>query len=191
MTAEPAERRSVAASPLARPWLAAAAAAVTVWCALLGFRTAAGLPDAWAAARRGLGEPAALRIERASGISPALAAAIRAALPEDGRLVVYSPYGGQPFELDGGDPRGEPARLVRGLFERVKNLLYPRPRDVRFARDAGELRNHVDPALAGRLCVIDGTQEPVELAVGGAYELLFEEPGRIPRLRLWRLRRPS
>ncbi|MCA8976866.1 MAG: hypothetical protein KDC98_19240 [Planctomycetes bacterium] len=140
------------------------------------------------AVQRALTEPAVRRIERAIGVSPTLAAAIRAAVPEHGRLVLYSPYGGAAFELDAGDPRGEPARQVRTLFERVKNLLYPRPRDVAFARDADELRAKIAPTSPGRLVVLDGTQGPEPLTVGGDYELLHREALGGGQMRLWRLR---
>ena len=170
-------------------WLTIGGLVVLVWAVSLGWRALAAGPDIASVAWRALVTPAAQRIERSSGISSQLVAAIRAAMPADGRLVLYSPYGGKEFELDGADPRGEPARQVRVLFERVKNLLYPTPRDVRFARDAGELLLHIDPVLAGRLLVVDGTQGPGELAVGGRYDLVFEVPGRIPQLRVWRLRR--
>ena len=130
------------------------------------------------------------RIARASGIGANLATAIREAVPADGRLVLYSPYGGAEFELDADDPRGDPARLVRTLFERAKNLLYPNPIDVHFARDAVELLDKIDVDLAGRLVVLDGTQGPDRLTVGGDYELLHEEAiGAAGRLRLWRLSR--
>ncbi len=133
-------------------------------------------------------ESPAVRIQRASGLSPEFLAAIRAAMPAGGRLVLYSPYGGREFELDGSDPRGEPARQVRGLFERTKNLLYPHPRDVRFARDAVELLGHVEAKPVEPLLVIDGTQGDAELTVGGRYDLLHTSAPGVPRMRLWRRR---
>lgn len=157
-----------------------------VWCVALGLSTSAALPEIVGAARRGLVEPASVRIQRASGLTPELLAAIRATLPADGRLVLYSPYGGAEFELDGADPRGEPARQVRTLFERAKNLLYPAPRDVHFARDPAELRSKLGADLAGRLLVVDGTQGDEPLAVGGRYELLHTQALGTARLRLWR-----
>jgi len=173
---------------LALLWLVVGATVFAVWLPSLGARMVAGLGATWAALSRAVGDTPEQRIQRASGISPALVAAIRAALPADGRLVVYSPYGGAEFELDGADPRGEPARQVRVLFERAKNLLYPFPRDVAFARDADELRGKIEPGCEGRLLVIDGTQEPVELTIGGRYDFVHEEPIGTAKLRLWRLR---
>lgn len=145
---------------------------------------------------RVLTEPEWQRITRASGISEALAAAIRAAVPDDGRLVIYSSYGGTEFEQDPQDIRGEPARQVRTVYERVKNLLYPNPRDTRFARDPAELLDWISAAFDGRLAVLegritalDGGDAAATLTVGGDYELLHEEPiGVVGRLRLWRLR---
>jgi hypothetical protein len=151
---------------------------VVVWLAVMGGSTASGLGETWAAAARGLGEPPAQRIQRASGISPAFAAAIREAVPRDGRLVLYSPYAGPEFEF-----------VLRLLFERTKNLLYPAPRDVAFARLADELRGHVQPDMERRLVVVDGTQERVDLSIGGAWDLLHTEPLGAHQLRLWRLRK--
>lgn len=168
-------------------WAAVGAAVVAVWAGMLGWRTATALPATLQAARRAAADPPELRIQRASGLSADFLAAIRSALPADGRLVLYSPYGGAEFELDGADPRGEPARQVRTLFERAKNLLYPLPRDVHFARDAAELAALVGPAFAGRLCVVDGTQGTAELAVGGRYELVQTLALGTAALRLWRL----
>lgn len=176
---------------LAQAWLAICGLVVVVWAPSLGWRGLAKIPGDVSVAWRAVAESGTERIERSSGITPQLVAAIRDAMPADGRLVLYSPYGGKEFELDGADPRGEPARQVRVLFERVKNLLYPTPRDVRFARDSAELLTQVDANLAGRLLVVDGTQGPGELTVGGRYELVYEAPGRIPQLRVWRLRRPE
>ena len=164
-------------SPLATPWLVVAGAVVAAWFAVLGWRAAAGFPETWAAVSRGMSEPQAQRIQQASGISPGLVAAIRTALPEGGRLVLYSPYPGPEHEF-----------FLRALFERMKNLMYPDPRDVGFVRNADELRAHVQPGLEGKLVVVDGTQEPIDLSIGGAYELVHEEPIGAGRLRLWRLR---
>lgn len=154
------------------PWLCVASAQ----------RTANAAPGV----ARVFAEDADARIARATGLSSAVLAAIRGAMPADGRLVLYSPYGGQQFELDAADPRGEPSRQVRTMFERAKNLLYPTPRDVHFARDPAELLAKVK-GQAGRTLVVDGTQAPVELAVGGRYTLVHSEtiaPGGL--LRVWK-----
>lgn len=119
------------------------------------------------------------RIARASGVTPELIAAIRGAVPQGGRLVLFSPYPGRDFEL-----------LLRSAFERTKNLLYPEPRDVWFARNAGELRLHLHKELEQRLLVLDGTQEPTDLPVPGAFTLVGTHSlGGAGRLRLWRLDR--
>jgi len=175
-------------SKLARVWLGIAGIVVALWLLGLGWSCRAAIANNVAAATRALQESPQQRIQRASGLGPEFMAAIRAAMPVDGRLVLYSPYGGSEFELDGSDPRGEPARQVRGLFERAKNLLYPSPRDVRFARDPEELLRHVDAKLVGRLVVVDGTQGEAELTVGGRYELLHTSAPGGPRMRVWRLR---
>lgn len=150
-----------------------------------------GLPAALAVAltavQRAGQTTAAERVQRATGLSPALVAALREAAAQDPslRLVCYSPYGGASFELDAADPRGEPARQTRILFERTKNLLYPAPRDVHFARDAAELLGKLAPELAGRVLIVDGTQGAEPLAVGGRHELLHQQTAPV-RLRLWR-----
>lgn len=178
----------VPARSLATAWVAVAALVVATWGVALGWRTANALPPTCQAAARALTDAPAQRIQRASGLSAEFLAAIRSALPDGGRLVLYSPYGGAAFELDAADPRGEPARQVRTLFERAKNLLYPVPRDVYFARDAAELAALVAPAYVGRLCVVDGSQGGGELVVGGRYELVQTLALGTAALRLWRLR---
>ncbi len=171
-------------------------ALVTAGC-LVGL--AIGLParvqNAAAAVGRAWQEDDAATVLRASGISAPLVAAIRTHLPEahrpdGGRLVLYIPYGGGAYEMDANDPRGAMARQVRELWGRAKNLLYPFPRDVQFAREAGELLPRLDPAYAGRLLVLDGTQEPRDLAVGGRYTLVHEERLGVLRMRLWRWEGP-
>jgi hypothetical protein len=151
--------------------------------------------DGAAAVARVLSEPADRRIALASGVGAPLREAVAAGGPA-GRLVLYSPYGGGEFELDAADPRGMPARQLRTLFERVKNLVYPRPRDVHFARDPAELAGKVTarPAgplqiLEGRITALDVGGSPAPPAAGGPYELVHEQAiGAAGRLRLWRLR---
>jgi len=168
-------------------WLRRVVLVVCLGFALaLGASTLAHLPVAVVAATAALTEPAVLRLQRASGLGPDLVQQLRQDLAEQDRLVLFSPYGGQDHELDGDDPRGEPARQIRTLFERTKNLLYPRPRDVRFARDAAELLQQLEGAVPGRCFVLDGTQAPVPLAVGGRYELRHVETLGTAQLRLWR-----
>lgn len=161
-------------------------AGLALWAVSLVAQRVAGIGEAVAAVHRGWSEPVGERIQRASGLSPAMLTAIRDAVDPDGRLVLYSPYGGAEFELDAADPRGEPARQVRTLFERAKNLLYPRPRDVHFARSPDELQQKLRADLVGRLLVVDGTQAPDALTVGGRWQLLHEDRLGSARLRLWR-----
>ncbi len=161
--------------------------ATLVWLVLLAIvvlvRLPVLVPATWSAAaniapavRRGVTLPAAERIQRVTGIGPAFVTAVREALPDGGRLVLYSPYVGTDLEF-----------LLRLQFERTKNLLYPRPRDVHFASGAPPLLEKLEPALAGRLLVLDGTQGDAVLAIGGRYELLHTESiGGGARLRLWR-----
>lgn len=157
-----------------------------LWVVALAAGTGASLPVAFAAAAAAFTEPVELRVQRASGLGPALVQRLRQDLQESDRLVLFSPYGGQQFELLGDDPRGEPARQIRTLFERTKNLLYPRPRDVRFARDPAELLQQLEGAVPGRCFVLDGTQGPIELVHGGRFELRHTELLGTAQLRLWR-----
>ncbi|MCA8964976.1 MAG: hypothetical protein H6838_10930 [Planctomycetes bacterium] len=180
---QPPPRRAERALPVV------VAIVVAAFLAVLGWRTAGRVATAAAAAARGCSETPEARILRTAGIPASLVQAIHEALPEDGRLVLYSPYGGQEFVLDAADPRGEWARQLRGMWGRLKNLLYPRPRDVRPAYDPGELQALVEPGLVGRLLVLDGTQGTAPLTVGGDYELIREELLGAVRMRLWRLRR--
>lgn len=187
---EPTPEPAVAHA-LPRTWTGLCVLVVAAWLLLLGWRTVGAVGEAGVAAARSVRESSEQRIQRVVGLGPDFLATLRRAVEDGGaetRLVLYSPYGGQAFELDGADPRGEPARQARGLFERCKNLLYPHPRDVRFARDAEELRGHAQGAQAGRFLVVDGTQDDSELTVGGRYELLCTSAPGGPRLRLWRLR---
>ena len=175
--------------PLVRVWLGLVVLVVVVRLPTLATAAGERAGVQAEALQRVVTEPAFARVARCTSISAALTTAIRDAVPAGGRLVLYSPYGGAEFELDAADPRGEPARQVRTLFERAKNLLYPRPRDVHFARDAAELLGKIDAEFGGAFVVLDGTQGPAQLAVGGDYELLHHEAVGSGQLRLWRLRR--
>ncbi len=190
MTSPTSESPSPSTTPAERVLPVLVCVVVAAFVVVLGWRTAGRVATAAAAAARGCSEPAEARILRTSGIPASLVQAIRTALPEDGRLVLYSPYGGQQFVLDANDPRGEWARQLRGMWGRLKNLIYPRPRDVRPAYDAEELQALVEPGLVGRLLVLDGTQgSAAPLTVGGDYELIREERVGTVLMRLWRLRR--
>ena len=94
---------ALAPAPLA--WLAIVALVVLV-------RTPFLVGDGWAwlstcseRVVRGFTESNAVLVQRATGLSPELVDAIREAAGEEGRLVVYSPYGGQEFAHDVGDHR--------------------------------------------------------------------------------------
>ena len=55
---------------------------------------------------------------------------------------------------------------------------------------AAQLLETLDPELVGRLIVVDGTQEEIELPVPAEFELLHEHRlGASGRLRFWLLRR--
>ena len=182
--------RAVTSTPVNDPTDASARRlprAAVVWLAVAAVVVLARIPTtAWnAAARAGAGaeavgrvltETPAQRIERASSISPALVRAVREAIPAEGRLVLYFPYPGEQSEF-----------LLRHQFECIKNLLYPAPRDVAFARTADELRGLIAPGDEGRLFVYEGALGPSALTVGGRYELLHERTLGAVRLRLWRL----
>lgn len=162
-----------------RPWALAALGLAVGWLLVrVPFGAAAAierLPATWTEARAAFVLPADARIEHALGVPPRVAELLRRSLPEDGRLVVYSPYPG---------PAGD---LVRLQYERLKNLLYPTPREARFARDVEELQQHVERRFERRLVVVDGTQESIELPVAARFELLHEQRIGAMRVRYWRL----
>jgi hypothetical protein len=136
------------------------------------------LPDAWRQAGAALTQPRAALVEAAIGVTPTVERLLRERLPEDGRLVVYSPYRGEVAEY-----------LVRTQFERLKNLLYPAPRDAHFALDADDLRRRLEARFAGKLVVVDGTQEDTPLPAPGEFELLADQRlGGAMRVRYWLLR---
>lgn len=170
---------------LGKPWLVVCCLLVSACLLGLLIAAPARIANAAAAVGRAVRESDDATILRTSGIAPELVASIRRELFDGGRLVIYSPYGGGEFEMDANDARGEMARQVREMWGRMKNLLYPRPRDVTFARSADELRPKLAPELVGKLLVLDGTQEPTPLVVGGRYRLVHEVRLGQLRMRLW------
>ena len=160
------------------PLLLVAAAWALLRVPFLLWQAGVQLPDTWLQARAGLTAGPAVLTEAAIGITPATERLLRQRLPQDGRLVVFCPYPGEVFE-----------KLLRDSFERLKNLLYPTPRDAAFARDAAELRGAIAPAFTGKLVVVDGTQENRELPVAAEFELLGEQRIGAGRLRFWLLRK--
>lgn len=145
----------------------------------LGAEAAATVPRAWQRNLDAATLPARERIARTVGVPPALEALLRERLGETGRLVLFCPYPQEVFR-----------NLLRLYFERVKNLLYPTPRDVSFAGSAAELAERIGAGPAGRLIVLDGTQEDVPLPVPGRFELLGELRIGSSRLRYWLLQKP-
>jgi hypothetical protein len=145
------------------------------------------LPADWQQARAAVTQSRAELIQTAIGVSTEIERLLRERLPEDGRLVVYA----KPL------PEGTAADVVqwyeftlRTQFERLRNLLYPTPRDAHFARDAGELRQRIESRFEHKLIVVDGTQEDVPLPAPGEFELLTEQRlGPAIRVRFWLLRK--
>jgi len=137
------------------------------------------LPGAYAHAGAALTESRGLRIHQEIGVSPAVGKLLADRLGQSGRMVVYCPYPGEVF-----------VGLLRLQYERLKNLLYPEPRDVRFARSADELGGWIEPRFENKLVVVDGTQESGPLPVAAEFELMAEQPiGGGGRLRYWLLRK--
>ena len=128
---------------------------------------------------RGRALPYLERLEKEIAVSPEVMAALTDRLGEGSRLVVYCPYPEPIF-----------VNLVRQQYERLKNLLYPEPRDVRFAVSPEELGRWIEARFENKLVVLDGTQEAVSLPVPGEFDLMTEQAvGAGGRLRYWLLRR--
>ena len=138
------------------------------------------VPAACQHAVAALTETQAARTANAVGLTTQSEALLRRHLPRNGRLVTFAPYPGPDWE-----------GILRNQFEQFKNLLYPTPRDAEFAQDAASLAKWIDPAMEGRLVVVDGTQENAELPVRGEFELLGEQRLGAVRLRFWMLRKAA
>jgi hypothetical protein len=136
-----------------------------------------GVRAAYRQAVEALTETQATRIANAVGLTSESEALLRRHL-RAGRLVTFLPYPGPDWE-----------RILRNQFEQFKNLLYPTPRDAEFAQDAASLAKWIEPAMEGRLVVVDGTQENAELPVRGEFDLLGEQRLGPVRLRFWMLRK--
>jgi hypothetical protein len=139
-----------------------------------------GVPGAYRSAVAALTETQAVRTANAVGLTTASEALLRRHLSRAGRLVTFVPYQGPGWE-----------GILRNQFEQFKNLLYPTPRDAEFAQDAAALAQWIEPAMEGRLVVVDGTQENAELPVRGEFELLGEQRLGAVRLRFWMLRKAA
>jgi hypothetical protein len=166
-----------------RPLRLALIGLALVWCLVrvpfLLADGAARLPETWRQARAAATRSRDELVDAAIGLPPAIERLLRERLPEDGRLVVYSPYRGEVAEY-----------LLRTQFERLKNLLYPSPRDAHFALDAADLQRRIEARFDRKLVVVDGTQADAPLPVPGDFELLREQRlGGAMRVRYWLLRR--
>ncbi|MEC7583518.1 MAG: hypothetical protein VYE77_04310 [Planctomycetota bacterium] len=165
-------RAAVWLSALALAWLLAS-------LPFLAVDAAERLPDTLSKAHAALTLSVAERLEQEIAVSPEVMEALTDRLGEGSRLVVYCPYPEPIF-----------VNLVRLQYERLKNLLYPEPRDVRFARSPEELAGWIDAKFDNKLVVLDGTQGPVDLPVPGEFELMTEQAvGEGGRLRYWLLRK--
>lgn len=165
--------------------------AVTVWLPALALAwllaslpflvvdAAERVPETLSKAHAALTESVAERLEKEIAVSPEVMAALTDRLGEGSRLVVYCPYPEPIF-----------VNLVRQQYERLKNLLYPEPRDVRFAVSPEELGRWIEARFENKLVVLDGTQEAVSLPVPGEFDLMTEQAvGAGGRLRYWLLRK--
>ena len=154
-----------------------------------------GLMVAWVALRLPLQLPAALAslgedrvkfeaalrvpperlVEVAAGITPAMVDVLRQQAGGD-PVVVYGPA----------TPEAE--AWVRLMFERLKNLTYPRPSEFAYAlgMDGPQgLARFVTQSNENRLLVLDYSQSQAELPVAAQ----FEDAGRGLHMRFWRLRK--
>lgn len=138
-----------------------------------------GAASEWTQVRVALQAPPDRLIEVAIGMAKDALDALRAHLPADSLLVVFTPYPGPIAE-----------GLLRTQFERLQNLLYPRPREFRFAQGTAALQALVTKDREGRLVIVDSTQEETELPVAAEFDLLADlRAGGNVRLRYWQLRR--
>lgn len=119
---------------------------------------------------------------RATGIPDDELAALRARFPEDGLLVVF--YDLAPLPVDA---KAQLSPMLESRSQLYRNLLYPHPRDVRMARDTGELGRLVQLPHPGALVVVDLRQEDSGPPSVGDFELGFERKAGV-RVRHWLLR---
>jgi hypothetical protein len=138
-----------------------------------------GAASEWTQVRAALQAPPDRLIEVATGMAKAAFDTLRAGTPPDALLVVFTPYPGPVAES-----------LLRTQFERLQNLLYPHPREFRFAQGPAALQQLVTAEREGRLVVVDSTQEETELPAAAEFDLLadFRAGGNV-RLRYWLLRK--
>ena len=170
----PAERGAPGAVP--------ALVVLAVMVAWLGLRLPFQLPAAAACVPADLVKfEAALRVaparlvEVAAGITPAMVEILRQQADGD-PVVVYGPA----------TPEAE--AWVRLMFERLKNLTYPNPREFAYALGVDGpqgLARLVTQANENRLLVLDYSQSQAELPVAAQ----FEDAGRGLHMRFWRLRK--
>lgn len=159
-------------SALALAWLLAS-------LPFLAVDAAERLPDTLSKAHAALTRSVAERLDQEIAVSPQVMEALTDRLGEGSRLIVYCPYPEPIF-----------VNLVRLQYERLKNLLYPEPRDVRFALSPEALAQWIDARFENKLVVLDGTQEAVDLPVPAEFDLMTEQPvGGGFRLRYWLLRK--
>jgi hypothetical protein len=137
--------------------------------------TARELPTEWRQAQAALTQDATSLIQASTGMPLALQSQLRS-LPPAARLVLFLPYPGDGAEA-----------LLRLQWERVKNLLYPRPREVSFARKPADMASLLVARNEGRLFVLDGTQEDIELPLVAEFQLLGTYEVGSSKLRLWQL----
>ncbi len=117
------------------------------------------------------------RMQQAVGIPAEVEELVRSTLGRDGRLVLFLPYEHPTM-----------VALLRLQYERLKNLVYPEPRFVRFATSRDELLACMDAEQVGRTLVVDGTQEDMALPVPGTFRVVHEQRlGGAGRLRYWLL----
>ena len=121
-------------------------------------------------------------LREATGIPDDELASLRQHLHEDGRLVLWYPFDTVPE-----DAKGTLTEMLESRVQLYRNLLYPRPREARMARDPAELRSWISPELRGKLLVVDLLQQDGQLPDDGVFELVHERRVGV-RVRHWLLR---
>lgn len=166
------------------PGSTAALVALVVMVAWLGLRlpfqlhaAAATVPGDLVKFEAALRVAPARLVEVAAGITPAMVEILRQQADGD-PVVVYGPA----------TPEAE--AWVRLMFERLKNLTYPRPREFAYALGVDGpqgLARFVTQQNENRLLVLDYSQSQAELPIAAQ----FEEAGRGLHMRFWKLRKAA
>jgi len=126
------------------------------------------------AAQRFFTLPPEALIQGVGRLSPGLISTLRERAPEGARVILFFALPGQEGE-----------NMLRLTFERLKNVVWPHPYRVAYARSPDDAQAKMTAQDEGRLLVVDMAEARVpQPGLPGRYELLYQDP----LLRLWMLR---